>query len=54
MGERDAAPTSAIFHAAVLGELRTIPNADDGAARLEEDDIVVGLRMCRPTEGLEK
>src|SRR6186997_1300201 len=50
VGEGHAAPTSGVSDAAVLGELGAVPEPDDHPARLEEDDVVVGLRAGRPAE----
>src|SRR5262249_21869566 len=52
VGERDSAPAAAVRDGAVLGQLCSIPEPDDHAAGLEEDDVVALLRACLPAESL--
>jgi hypothetical protein len=48
--ERDPAPAAGVLDAAVLGETGPVPERDDHAAGLEEDDVVVRLGSGRPAE----
>src|SRR3954462_1046622 len=50
--ERDAAPAAPVLDRAVLRQERAIPERDDDAVRLEEDDVVVGPGASLPPERL--
>jgi hypothetical protein len=52
VSERHTTPPATVRHAAVLGELRTIPERDNEAVRLEEDDIGRGLCSRPPPKRL--
>ena len=52
VGEGHAAPSATVDDAAVDSELASIPQRNDGARTLEEDDIVAGLGSCLPAEPL--
>src|SRR5205807_9733358 len=49
-GERHPAPAGGVLDAAVLRELRTIPEREHHLAGLEEDDVVLGARASLPAE----
>src|SRR5436190_6590851 len=52
VGEGDAAPAAAVGHHAVLRELRSIPERDDHAAGLEENDVISLFGAGRPSQRL--
>src|SRR5581483_1814029 len=50
--EGDATPAAGVPDGAVLGERGAAPEGEDGAARLEEDDVRAGLAAATPAERL--